>query len=186
MTSSSSSLARRSIATMSVLVALFVIGTFVGFRLLFAEGPSLADAAVDDTPQCQDATIPAGGALPAQQVTVTVYNAGSVSGLANRTLINLQQRGFRPGKVGNVPEGVQAGRNVTIITDERTDPAVRLVARQFKGNVVYAAPTQAQGDNVEIVIGPRFSELRKKFPTTVEVAEPLQVCVPIEATPEVP
>ena len=41
-------------------------------------------------------------------------------------------------------------------------------------------------DNVEIVIGPRFSELRKKFPTTVEVAEPLQVCVPIEATPEVP
>ncbi len=186
MTSESTRRARRSIITMSALVAIFVVGTFVGFRLLFAEAPSLADATTDDSAQCEDATIPAGGQLPAAQVTVTVYNAGSVSGLANRTLINLQQRGFRPGKVGNVPEGITATNNVTVITANQQDPAVRLVARQFKGKVTYVQPTQAQGDNVEIVIGPRFSELRKKFPTSVQVDQAVQICVPVEATPEAP
>ncbi|MFY0407135.1 LytR C-terminal domain-containing protein [Solicola sp. PLA-1-18] len=186
MTSESTRRARRSIITMSALVALFVVGTFVGFRLLFADAPSLADATTDDTAQCEDATIPAGGNLPSGQVTVTVYNAGSVSGLANRTLINLQQRGFRPGKVGNVPEGIQAANNITLITADREDPAVRLVARQFKGKITYVQPTQAQGDNVEMIVGPRYAGLRKKYPAQIQVDRAVQICVPVEATPDAP
>lgn len=168
--------AHKSPITLTTLVAVFIIGSFVGFKLLFADAPPLADAAPQA--QCEPRTIRSGSTLTTKQVTVTVYNAGRVSGLANRTLINLQKKGFRPGKVGNAPEGVRA-TNVTIVTADRKTPQVRLVVAQFKGKVKYAAPTTTQGDNVEIVVGPDYKGLEKKTPRSTKVNTETEVCLPV-------
>lgn len=166
----------KTLITLTVLVAVFVVGSFVGYKLLFADAPPLSDAAKET--QCEPQTIRSGSTLKVDQVTVTVYNAGRVSGLANRTLINLQKKGFRPGKVGNATGGIKAS-DVTIVTTNRKAPQVRLVAAQFRGAVRYAKPKTAQGDNVEIVIGPKYGGLKKKTPKSTKVNTKTEVCLPV-------
>lgn len=168
--------AYKSLITLTTLLAVFIVGSFVGYKLLFADAPPLSDAAQEA--QCEPQTIRSGSTLAVQQVTVTVYNAGRVSGLANRTLINLQKKGFRPGKVGNAPEGVQA-TNVTVVAKDRKAPQVRLVAAQFRGPVKFVAPKSTQGDNVEIVVGAEYEGLKKKTPTSTKVNTKTEVCLPV-------
>lgn len=165
--------------TLAALVAVFVVGSLIGFKLLFTKAPPLQTDAQDAASGCVQRTIKSGARLASSQVTVNVFNASSTSGLANRTLINLQAHGFTPGTVANAPKGV-ATRNVMVVTRDRTTPSVRLVAAQFKGKVAYSAPTATLPAGVQVVIGPKYKGLKKKYPKATTANKATQVCIQVD------
>lgn len=168
-----------SAATMAVLVATFIIGTVVGVRLLLTKAPPLVTTDSPASAGCQPRTIKAGGKLASEAITVNVYNASSISGLANRTLINLGKRGFRAGTVANAPKGVSAV-NVSLITKDRAASSARLVAAQFRGKVRFVAPTAALPSGVQVVVGPKYIGLKKKYPRIVTATKATQVCIQMD------
>ena len=76
-------------ATIFVSIIVFVVGMFVGFKLLTASADTF-----DAAPTCENRTVAEGEKLTSNLVTVNVYNASQRAGLANRVGINLQRRGF--------------------------------------------------------------------------------------------
>ena len=153
--------------------AIFLLGGVLGFRLL----TSSADTA-DAAPTCTDRTVKKGGTLDSNVVKVNVFNASNRSGLANRVTINLQTNGFLGGTIGN-SESAARPKRVAILTDDRDDPRVRLVARQFKDKVYYGKPDIEVADGVIVIVGDDYSGLRKSAPTNTKSDRDIEVCVPV-------
>ncbi|WP_262848657.1 LytR C-terminal domain-containing protein [Mumia quercus] len=164
----------RTFLTMAVLVAVFVGGTYTGVRLLFAKPPSLPEVAADT---CRNRTLDRGEQLSTNQVRVNVLNASERSGLANRTMINLQTRGFLPGTITNAPEDTRIG-NVRVVAREPNRVDARLVGAQFKGKVQYTKGVPGDDANVEILIGKKFEGLKKKTIESMKAKNRVTICVP--------
>ena len=153
---------RRSIlsaVTMTVLVGLLVVGAVVGYRALVAPTP---DAKGNDRPArpCRH-QIAKGDVVRAKDVTVSVFNAGSRTGLAGQTLDELAARGFIKGKVGNAPDRFASVRFVRVLAPAKNDPVAKLVALQFGRNTLVQAVRRSQGPGVEVVVGDAFVGLVK-------------------------
>ena len=157
--------------TLVVAVIVFLAGAVVGFRLLTASADTF-----DEGPTCEQRTIAQGERLTSNLVTVNVYNASQRAGLANRVSINLQRRGFLGGAVANSTSEVKP-ENVAILTDDRDDPRVKLVAEHFDG-VEYAEPDIRATDGVTVVIGDGYEDLAEG-PREIEAERAVTVCVPI-------
>lgn len=155
---------------------IFVGGSLTGFKLLTA-APEKTNAA----PACQTVTAQAGKRLSSNMVTVNVLNASERAGLANRVLIDLQSNGFLGGSKGNSTD--TAPKRVAIVTNDRKDPRVKLVAQQFKDNVKYSKPQGSAGDGITVVVGPNYSGLKSKPKTSVRTDREISACIP--AAPEV-
>lgn len=158
--------------TVFVSVALFAVGLFVGFKLLTASADTF-----DEAPTCEDRTVAEGDKLTSNLVTVNVYNASQRAGLANRVGINLQRRGFLAGTVANSTSEVKPG-SVAILTDDRDDPRVKLVAQQFGDGVEYAEPDINAPEGVTVIVGDDYKEL-VEAPRDVESDRAITLCVPI-------
>ncbi len=158
-------------------IALLVIGTLVGLRLLTAS----ADIEVLET--CEERTVEPGEAVTPALVPVDVFNASQRAGLANRVSINLQRRGFLPGQVGNSPMEVESD-GVTIVTETPEDPRVRLLAAQF-GDVEFVPPAGSDSsENIVVIVGNDTNQdLVDDATSEVEAEEPVSVCLPV--APEV-
>lgn len=143
--------------TLTVLVALLVVGAYFGWRALVTP----LDDDPDRTPAAGDGcAVARGDTVRTRDVTVSVYNAGTRAGLAGQTQDELVARGFIPGDLGNAPDDLSSVRVVRVLAETRRDPAARLVAIQFgKGTRVQAAPDLGSG--VEVVVGDRFKGLEK-------------------------
>ncbi len=169
---------RRISSTLTLVVAalLLVGGAAYGARLLLADADTTAEG-----PTCTDTTVAAGETLTSNLVTVHVRNASQRGGLANKVSLQLQRRGFLAGSVGNAPEGVGAKR-VTILTTNKDDDLVRLVAKQFKDKVAYSKPPVgvALEDGVTVVVGQDYAGL-KKAGGAIPAKQDVTVCVPTEA-----
>lgn len=163
--------------TLFVAAVVLVLGGFTGFRLL----TSSADTA-DPAPTCTDKTIAKGGKLASNLVKVSVFNASRRSGLANRVTINLQSNGFLGGTIGNSSSAAKP-KGVAILTADRRDPRVHLVAQQFEDKVQYAKPDIETGTGVIVIVGDDYSGLKKKAPTTIKTDRDIPVCVPIVPLP---
>src|SRR5262249_49608075 len=140
--------------TLTILVAMMVAGAIVGFRSLFSpidEEPTSVE------PTCTPQQVQAGKRINSEDVTVSVFNASSRSGLANDTLNSLADRGFRVGDAGNAPDG-SGVRTVQVWTTEEDDAAARLVARQFGRKVVVRVGDDL-GIGIDVVVGPKFDGL---------------------------
>ncbi|MBC7631400.1 LytR C-terminal domain-containing protein [Aeromicrobium sp.] len=160
--------------TLLVAAIVLVVGTLVGFRLLTAKADTATVA-----PTCTNRTIADGEKLTSNRVTVNVLNASTRSGLANRVAINLQRRGFLGGTVGNSTSNTKPSK-VTILTADRKDPRVKLVAMQFRDKVTYAKSDIPAAKGVTVVVGDgALSGLRPETRTFVVSDRPIQVCVPI-------
>ena len=143
-----------SAVTMTVLVALLVVGAVVGWRALSAPTPGSEEEPVATGPSCEDG-LAKGEVVHSGDVTVSVYNAGSRSGLAGQTQDQLLARGFIPGDIANAPEEFADVRFVRILSRSKSDPAARLVALQFGANTaIQVAPDLGPG--VEVVVGNDF------------------------------
>jgi hypothetical protein len=167
---------RHPAAVMAAAVVVFLVGSIYGFKLLTAD----ADTG-DDGPTCESRTVAAGDDLTSNLVAVDVYNASQRAGLANRVSINLQRRGFLAGKVSNSTSKVEP-KAAAILTADRRDPRVQLVAQQLGPKVQYAEPDMPTTDNVVVVVGDDYKGLAKA-PTKVRAASAVTVCVPIVKLP---
>jgi hypothetical protein len=155
----------------------FVVGLVAGFQMLIAK-PAEPPA----PPTCESKTVAAGEPLTSNVVTVNVFNASKASGLANRVNINLQRNGFLGGQIGNSTSAAKPAP-VTILTNDATDPRVKLVAAQFQNKVAYAVPDITVKEGVVVVIGDGFTKLKDKPARSIVAAKDVTTCVPVVALP---
>ena len=146
--------------TMVVLLVILLIGAVVGYRTLTSPLPGDDGSKASVRPQCVKG-LKRGQVVHTDEVTVSVYNAGSRSGLAGTTLQQLLSRGFIPGDVGNAPGNLSGVRFVRVLSPTRADPAARLVARQFGLHTAVQVSRADLGPGVEVVVGDRFVGLKK-------------------------
>ncbi len=164
--------------TLALAVIVFFGGSLFGAKLLSAKADPVSG------PTCESRTVGVGDDVTTNLVTVDIYNSSQRSGLANRVSINLQRNGFLAGKIGNAQDVVPAGasvRKVAIITSDKNDPRVELVAEQFKQQVTFIAPNRDLGPGVTIVVGDGYSRLTPKSARKIKSDRTLEFCLPFVA-----
>jgi hypothetical protein len=163
-------------ATLVGLVVIVCIMAVWGFRA--ATAPIEDDdvtSATDDGPTCapEDQTVTE--FVRRGEVTVSVYNAGAKSGRAQETMDQLEQAGFKPGEVGNAPEGVTVER-ATVYTTKDDDPGAELVAKALGKKAQVVRGEDDLGPGVDVMIGPRFKRLDATAPSKIELPKPEVTC----------
>lgn len=149
-----------------VAFVVFVAGLYGGWRLL--TNPP------DEVYVCTPQTVSAGERLPASLVAVDVFNGGDAEGVAGRVSTELQARGFRPGAIANSRSSFKPAA-VTILTKDKSDPRVQLVARQFS-KVEYRAPDIQLGSGVTVLIGDGFTTLKPAGVSSITATSDVTVC----------
>jgi LytR cell envelope-related transcriptional attenuator len=160
----------KTVLTLAVLGVLAVVGVAWGWTSMSAPFPHQA------TPKdCYATRVEPGDRVSPPKVTVSVYNASDRVGLAGRTMSALEDQGFDGGKVGNAAKGTTVVY-AQIWTDDRTNPAVRLVASRLgpRAHIIDHAP---RGTGVSVMVGPQFLKLVQGRPS-VKVTEPTTICSP--------
>ncbi|WP_326808068.1 LytR C-terminal domain-containing protein [Streptomyces sp. NBC_01186] len=108
---------------------------------------------------------PPEGKLPEPRaITVNVLNATSRDGLAQSTADDLKKRGFKIGKVGNAPDGLdkkvkKAGMLVGA-PGSATSARLKVLSTQVDGTGTKF--TERDGKDVDLVLGDGFKKLTKK------------------------
>jgi hypothetical protein len=146
--------------TFLVLFAILALGLLVGWKAISAPIPGLSEETASDGPSCREGLAP-GDVVRTGDVTVSVFNAGSRSGLADQTLGELTARGFIKGEVGNAPGELGNVRIVRVLAPNRNDPAAQLVARQFGPDTLVQPRDEDLGPGVDVIVGDKFSGLVK-------------------------
>ncbi|HET7357760.1 MAG TPA: LytR C-terminal domain-containing protein [Nocardioidaceae bacterium] len=163
--------------TLIVLCGFLVAAGVIGFKWLFAKAPSPTQlVATPPVPSCTAQPFHRGSRIRSTQVEVSVFNAGTRSGLADSTMAALTHRGFHSGEVGNAPSDVSV-RRAEVWTDVRGDPAARLVARQLGHHVPIRITKKSLGGGVDVIVGNRFHGL-VHAPRSVKVRHTVRVCAP--------
>ncbi len=171
----------KSPITLLVLIGLLLGAAYYGWRNVSepdAKSPT-ATAPLTKKPKC--ATVEKfrkGQEIGAEDVVVNVFNAGSTTGLATETLDSLVAKGFTRGEADNAPGDVTAG-NVTIVTKQKDDPTVRLVALQFKGTVEFAeGPDLAPG--VDVFVGDGFRSVDDEAQRVLRLERAVSTCTSVK------
>ena len=159
----------RSAITLAALSVLLVLGAAWGWNAATEPLPAKVD-----TPLCTTQAIAAGDKVFPQDVTVSVYNAGTRDGLAGRVLKDLHDDGFAEGNSGNTTAGkVDA---VEIWTTEPTNPAVLLLASHL-GKQVDIQRRDGLGAGITVVVGDDFTKV-VKGDRSVVAEDDAQICSP--------
>ncbi len=167
-----------SAVTMLVLIGLLAVGAVWGWSSLFAPLPEDVTTAAEPEPSCAVQTVGPDNKVRADQVQVSVYNAGTRSGLAGQTLDKLVNRGFLPGDIGNAPSDVKV-RRVQVWSGVENDARARLVARQFGKKVKVRFSDEDLGPGIDVVVGDRFGKLTKA-PRQLKVSQEQEFCLPVD------
>lgn len=156
----------RSGLTLLALALLLVAATAWGWSALTKPFPKDEPVAI-----CEDTPVTAGAEVRRDEIVVSVFNGSDRSGLAGATIAQLEERGFVAGDVGDAPQRISSTQ---IWADDATNPAVQLVQRQFKRAKVVQG-TQI-GPGVVVVVGEKFTTLRKKQVESVAVEGDASYC----------
>ncbi len=147
---------RKVLAAVTTVALVAVLAGFavVGWRALTAPLP-VDEADIPPEERCA-ATIAKGDVVRAEDVQVSVFNAGDRPGLAGEVRKRLVSRGFLRGEASNAPKRFSDVSGLRVLARKKRDPAARLVARQFgRGTPV----TRVRGDlgpGVDVVVGNDF------------------------------
>ncbi len=169
--------------TLTVLTVIFVVAVVAGFRLVTSPIPDLDLDSAEAGPTCKEVTLQPGSTLSREQITVDVYNDGSISGLASTTQRRLGRFGYQRGSIGNADDLDVNARNVTIVADNPEGPMARLLQDQFRGHVRVVKGDASDDGSIAIVVGDNYVGLDRKSRSKVKVDEKLDICVPLEDTP---
>jgi len=109
-------------------------------------------------------------------VTVSVYNSGKRSGTAQATADLLETAGFKPGEVGNAPDGI-AVKRAAVYTTKGDDPDAELVAGALGQGTEVVRTDEEYGPGVDVVIGNRFTvKLDPSAPSRLPLPAPVTTC----------
>ena len=161
---------RRTAGTLLVLLAVLAGMLVIGWNAASKPFPKV----LGSTPACQAEKVRK--QIFRREVTVSVYNDSKRSGLADRTLAELERRSFRPGDVANAPAGIKVGYVQVLSTDE-DDPEAQLVANQFKPRAKVVQADDEYGPGVDVMLGPQFKKLRKPGPKKLRLDKPIRSCI---------
>lgn len=172
-----------SAATLAVLTVLCLLALLFGVRAVTSDLPD--DPIVEDPdPTCVEQEISVGTKVRPADVMVSVYNGGTRSGVASKTMSTLQIRGFTAGKTDNDRD---ARVKRVEVRGDPSNPAVQLVAAQFgpdtrinnlSSNVgSSSAPSNELG--VVVVIGDDFEKLGRKV-GSITAEEDTTICSPFK------
>ncbi len=160
--------------TLVVLLGLLVGAVFYGWQTIISPDEPAEGPTAGAPPTCErKVTFKKGQKIQAQDITVNVYNAGIVPGLAGNTLSALVGKGFQGGVSDNAP-GAQSARNVTIMTDVPESPKVRLVRMQFQGPVSVVPGELAVG--VDVIVGDEFRAVDPNATTVIQLRRNISSC----------
>lgn len=160
----------RTALTLGTLAVLLLIGVTWGWSAVTAPFPEDAE-----TPICTETVVPAGTKVYPDQVLVSVANAGNREGLAGRVMQLLKDAGFGGGRIDNAPPTAKVDY-AEIWTDDRKDPAVRLVASHLgKRTKIVQAESDLPG--ITVIVGDEFTKLSKGRKST-QSDEDARICSP--------
>jgi hypothetical protein len=163
--------------TLLVLVLMVAAAFVVGWRLATEPVPSTVTAEEGRKKTCTSQTLRPGDKLRTSQVTVNVYNAGTIAGLADSTQADLLSRGLLPGRTGNAPDAINTQQ--TLLLDPEPDSAaVKLVKKQLKRPVEVRRVADDLSAGVDVIVGDDTQGLRQGSPRQIEVKTSTTICVP--------
>jgi hypothetical protein len=167
----------KSPLTLLVLVLMLAAAFVVGWRLATEPVPATVEVEESRKKSCRTQTLRPGDFLRLSQVTVNVYNAGTIPGLAESTLSELVERGLLPGRTGNAPADVDTQR--TLLLDSKPESAaVKLVKKQLKRPVQVRKIAEDLTAGVDVIVGDKSLGLRGGSTKQVKVKAATTVCVP--------
>jgi LytR cell envelope-related transcriptional attenuator len=160
----------KTLLTLGVLSVLVLLGLTWGWSAMTSPFPQKAAPKV-----CIQTALQVGDRVSAPQVTVSVFNASTRVGLAERTMANFEDMGFGLGKVGNAPKGTDVSF-AQVWTSKPNNPAVQLVVSRL-GPRARAVHKHHKGPGVIVVVGPAFEKL-VAGKSSIKVTEPANICSP--------
>lgn len=160
----------RSASTLAVLTLVLLLGVAWAWSAVTEPFPGRVQA-----PVCVATQVAEGDKVFPDQVTVSVLNAGTRAGLAQRTMGNLVDSGLARGSLGNAPPGTEV-RNAQIWTDDPEDPAVLLV-RSYLGKRAVVVEQEPTLPGVNIVVGDKFRVVKQGRKSVVARAD-TEICSP--------
>jgi LytR cell envelope-related transcriptional attenuator len=161
--------------TLAVLVVVLATMAVLGFRKLTEPIPKSPSAAA---PTCSSTEKQVQKFLSRGDVQVSVFNAGTRSGLAGQTLEKLEAAGFVGGNAGNAPGSAEVRRAV-VWTTKPHDSAARLVALMLGHRTQVVVSQDDLGPGVDVLVGNRFGGLDKKAPARIRLPRPIETCVKV-------
>jgi hypothetical protein len=162
-------------ATLVALVAVLCVMAVWGYRAATAPIAKDTPSAPSTGPTCQPEDQQVVEYVRRGEVTVSVYNAGKRSGGARITMDLLEEAGFRPGEVGNAPEGIEVDRAV-VYTNRADDPGAELVAQALGKSTQVVHTDEEYGPGVDVVINDRFKRLDPAAPRRLALPVPEITC----------
>lgn len=171
---------RRRVTTALTLVVLVVVLGLMGYYgVQQALKPFPAGKGAKKAPSCSEQEKQVKQFLARSDVQVSVYNAGSRSGLASVTLEKLENAGFIGGNSGNAPGSAEVRRAV-VWTTKRNDDAARLVAQSLGASTQVQVTTTDLGPGVDVLVGNRFRALDRAAPRRIKLVQPIETCVQVD------
>ena len=161
-------------ATLLVLLAVLVGMAVWGYHAATTPLEGLGST-TSATPTCSATDQKVTRFVRRADVTVSVFNSGKRAGRAQATMSLLERAGFKPGQVGNAPDGIRADR-AAVYTTEADDPAAELVAKALGKATQVVHSDQEMGPGVDVVIGDRFKQLDPTAPTKIELPKSKTAC----------
>lgn len=167
----------RRLTTGITLVALLVVlGGMAVYGVKSALAPLPGSSAKSTT--CSGTEKQVKEFLKRSEVQVSVFNAGTRSGLAGTTLDQIEAAGFRAGNAGNAP-GTAEVRRAIVWTTQPNDSAARLVALALgRGTQVEVTQTDL-GPGIDVLVGDKFRGLDKKAVKQIRLPRPVETCIKV-------
>ncbi len=163
----------KTLLTLGVLAVLLLAGITWGWSAMTSPFPQRAAPKL-----CVKTHLKRGARVAAPKVTVSVFNASTRVGLAERTLAEFEDQGFGAGKVGNAPKGT-AVPFAQVWTSKPTNPAVKLVLSRL-GPRATVVRKHHGGAGVVVMVGGGFEQL-VAGKSSIKVTTPTSICSPPSA-----
>jgi LytR cell envelope-related transcriptional attenuator len=167
----------RRLTTGITLVALLVVlGAMAAYGIKSALAP--LPGASTNAKGCSGTEKEVKKVLRRGEVQVSVFNAGTHSGLAGSTLDQIEAAGFLPGNAGNAPRSTEVRRAV-VWTTQPNDSSAELVALALGPGTHIEVTETDLGPGVDVLVGNKFRGLDKKAPKQVRLTKPVETCVKV-------
>ena len=172
-------MSRRRITTAITLTVLVVVVCLMGawgLQQAFEPFPS-GDGPTEPTCATEEKQVQE--YITRRDVQVSVFNAGSRSGLALETLDKVEEAGFVAGNSGNAP-GTANVRRAIVWTTDNNDYSARLVALAFGARTQVEVTETDLGPGVDVLVGNRFRGLDKDAPRRIRLPKPVETCIEVD------